>query len=199
LPQNFFFPHLLAQEKLHVRSLKKGMTSIFSMYSRFQDILHDFDVKYLDSYDVRIFLRTGTQCSNLLLIEIFGFLHEQRKPELKTVEEEDEVYDGEETIDYWFFVNEWFATDEGDKQIIRELIPTDKDGKPLKRALDGNFIQITTLFYNCIMNFSENMPFSTFRLWIFYTSMHALIQTQKFDTGPFIGQTDFLKKILKIF
>lgn len=53
------------------------------------------------------------------------------------MQEEDEVYDGEETIDYWFYVNRWFASDEDDKQIIRELIPTDKDGKPLRKALDG--------------------------------------------------------------
>lgn len=66
----------------------------------------------------------------------FYFIH-QRKSDLKTVQEEDEVYDGEETIDYWFYVNRWFASDEDDKQIIRELIPTDKDGKPLRKALDG--------------------------------------------------------------
>lgn len=53
------------------------------------------------------------------------------------MKEEDEVYDGEETIDYWFNVNKWFASDEDDKQIIRELIPTDKDGKPLRKAIDG--------------------------------------------------------------
>lgn len=66
----------------------------------------------------------------------FYFIY-QRKSDLKTVQEEDEVYDGEETIDYWFYVNRWFASDEDDKQIIRELIPTDKDGKPLRKALDG--------------------------------------------------------------
>lgn len=80
-------------------------------------------------------------------------LHEQRKPELKTVEEEDEVYDGEETIDYWFFVNDWFASDEGDKQIIRELTPTDKDGRPLKRALDGTSFKILPLIYKHVWYF----------------------------------------------
>lgn len=60
----------------------------------------------------------------------------QKKLHLKTVKEEDEVYDGEETIDYWFNVNRWFASDKDDKQIIRELIPTDKDGKPLRKAID---------------------------------------------------------------
>ncbi|XP_078332217.1 lipoxygenase homology domain-containing protein 1-like isoform X5 [Crassostrea virginica] len=60
----------------------------------------------------------------------------RKTPDLKTVVEEEDVYDGEETIDYWFYVNKWFASDEDDKQIVRELIPTDKDGKPLRKALD---------------------------------------------------------------
>ncbi|XP_033751254.1 lipoxygenase homology domain-containing protein 1-like isoform X2 [Pecten maximus] len=60
-----------------------------------------------------------------------------KEPELKTVEEESEedVYDGTETEDYWFFVNEWFSRGEGDGAIQREFTPTDKDGKPLKGAL----------------------------------------------------------------
>lgn len=74
--------------------------------------------------------------SEVIINDNFCFIY-QRKSDLKTVQEEDEVYDGEETIDYWFYVNRWFASDEDDKQIIRELIPTDKDGKPLRKALDG--------------------------------------------------------------
>ena len=66
-----------------------------------------------------------------------SFIFTQKTPDLKTVVEEEDVYDGEETIDYWFYVNKWFASDEDDKQIVRELIPTDKDGKPLRKALDG--------------------------------------------------------------
>ena len=56
-------------------------------------------------------------------------------------ESEEEVYDDsdDETEDYWFFVDKWFAKSEGDKQIVRELIPTDKDGRPLKGALDGMY------------------------------------------------------------
>jgi hypothetical protein len=38
--------------------------------------------------------------------------------------------------DYYFFVNRWFARDEDDKQIIRELLPTDADGRPLA-GLEG--------------------------------------------------------------
>ncbi|KAL3842214.1 hypothetical protein ACJMK2_020253, partial [Sinanodonta woodiana] len=58
---------------------------------------------------------------------------------LKTVKEEVEEeaeYDGTETEDYWFFVKKWFAKSEGDKEIVRELIPTDEHGKPLKGALE---------------------------------------------------------------
>lgn len=62
-----------------------------------------------------------------------------KQPELKTVQEESEedVYDGTETEDYWFFVNQWFARGEEDAALQREYTPTDKDGKPLKGALQG--------------------------------------------------------------
>ncbi len=33
--------------------------------------------------------------------------------------------------DYFFRPNCWFAKDEGDKQIVREIIATDSDGRPL--------------------------------------------------------------------
>lgn len=33
--------------------------------------------------------------------------------------------------DYYFFVNRWFAKDEDDRQIVRELTPTDANGRPL--------------------------------------------------------------------
>jgi hypothetical protein len=33
--------------------------------------------------------------------------------------------------EYNFFANQWFARDEGDKQIVRELISSDKNGRPL--------------------------------------------------------------------
>lgn len=36
-----------------------------------------------------------------------------------------------EVEDYYFFVNRWFAKDEDDRQIVRELTPTDAQGRPL--------------------------------------------------------------------
>lgn len=63
-----------------------------------------------------------------------------RKPSLKKIEEEDvvDVYDGEETEDYWFFVDRWFDSSEDDKAIERELLPTDEQGKAL-HGLEGMF------------------------------------------------------------
>ncbi|WAR01120.1 LOXH1-like protein, partial [Mya arenaria] len=58
------------------------------------------------------------------------------KQNLRTVREEEDVYDGDETEDYWFLVNRWFARSEDDKQIVRELIPTDENGRPLKGGLE---------------------------------------------------------------
>ncbi|XP_052229243.1 lipoxygenase homology domain-containing protein 1-like isoform X2 [Dreissena polymorpha] len=58
------------------------------------------------------------------------------KQSLKTVQEETDVYDGDETEDYFFFVKRWFARSEDDKQIVRELIPTDESGRPLKGGLE---------------------------------------------------------------
>lgn len=37
---------------------------------------------------------------------------------------------------YYFFVNRWFARDEDDKQIVRELIPTDEQGRPLAGGIE---------------------------------------------------------------
>lgn len=37
-------------------------------------------------------------------------------------------------------MDKWFSKGEGDKQIVRELIPTDEKGHPLKGALDGKHI-----------------------------------------------------------
>ncbi|XP_048241483.1 lipoxygenase homology domain-containing protein 1-like isoform X2 [Haliotis rufescens] len=55
---------------------------------------------------------------------------------LERVDEADEdVYDGDETEDYWFFVDRWFAKGEDDNQIVRELIPTDERGNRLKGTL----------------------------------------------------------------
>ncbi|XP_078580092.1 lipoxygenase homology domain-containing protein 1-like isoform X2 [Branchiostoma floridae x Branchiostoma japonicum] len=38
---------------------------------------------------------------------------------------------------YLFVANRWFAKDEDDKQIVRELVPTDESGKPL----EGNILE----------------------------------------------------------
>ncbi|XP_076450682.1 LOW QUALITY PROTEIN: lipoxygenase homology domain-containing protein 1-like [Babylonia areolata] len=53
---------------------------------------------------------------------------------LDAVMEEDEG--AEDTEDYWFFVNQWFARSEGDGEIVREFIPTDEKGRPLKGRLE---------------------------------------------------------------
>ena len=39
--------------------------------------------------------------------------------------------DQPELENYYFVVNRWFAKDEDDKQIVRELISTDEKGNPL--------------------------------------------------------------------
>ena len=39
--------------------------------------------------------------------------------------------DEPETENYYFFVDRWFAKDEDDGQLVRELIPTDERGRPL--------------------------------------------------------------------
>jgi hypothetical protein len=53
--------------------------------------------------------------------------------------EEDEGIDS-----YWFFVNKWFARSEDDGEIIREFIPTDEHGKPLKGTPQGKIINLGT-------------------------------------------------------
>jgi len=63
------------------------------------------------------------------------------------VKEEEDVYDGDETEDYWFFVNRWFARGEDDKQIVRELIPTDEQGKPLKGGLEGRVTLLSEIIF----------------------------------------------------
>ncbi|GFN87702.1 hypothetical protein PoB_001420800 [Plakobranchus ocellatus] len=49
---------------------------------------------------------------------------------------EEEEDDAADTEDYWFFVDKWFAKGEGDKLTVRELVPTDERGRPLKGALE---------------------------------------------------------------
>jgi len=36
-----------------------------------------------------------------------------------------------DTDEYFFLVNKWFAKDEDDRQIVREIVPTDENGRPL--------------------------------------------------------------------
>ncbi len=45
----------------------------------------------------------------------------------------------EDVEEVFFLVNRWFAKDEDDGQIVRELVPTDKNGKPLV-VLDGKHL-----------------------------------------------------------
>ncbi|ESO97796.1 hypothetical protein LOTGIDRAFT_208950 [Lottia gigantea] len=66
------------------------------------------------------------------------------KSNLESVREEEEVYDGEETEDYWFFVDRWFAKNEDDGAIVRELIPTDEKGRPLDDSLQEYTVKICT-------------------------------------------------------
>ena len=40
-------------------------------------------------------------------------------------------HNNNETENYYFFVNKWFAKNEDDGQIVRELIATDENGRPL--------------------------------------------------------------------
>lgn len=81
-----------------------------------------------------------------------GSTRKLRKPSLKKIqEEEDEVYDGEETEDYWFFVNRWFDTSEDDKAIERELMPTDEKGNPL-HTLEGLLLFLVQLCSKCKFN-----------------------------------------------
>lgn len=47
--------------------------------------------------------------------------------------------DVRDTDEYFFLVNKWFARDEDDKQIVREIVPTDERGRPLV-VLDGNLL-----------------------------------------------------------
>ncbi|XP_013416715.1 lipoxygenase homology domain-containing protein 1 isoform X2 [Lingula anatina] len=57
----------------------------------------------------------------------------KRKDKNKDEEEDDEQKDDvvDETEDYWFLCNRWFAKGEDDGQIVRELMATDEQGKPL--------------------------------------------------------------------
>ena len=57
---------------------------------------------------------------------------------MDAVLEEEEGDD--DTEDYWFFVNQWFARGEGDGEIVREFIPTDEKGRPLKGRLEGEHL-----------------------------------------------------------
>ena len=37
---------------------------------------------------------------------------------------------------YYFFVNKWFDKNEDDNQIVRELTPTDENGRPIGAGYD---------------------------------------------------------------
>ena len=69
--------------------------------------------------------------------------HYRSSSMLDAVLEEEEGDD--DTEDYWFFVNQWFARGEGDGEIVREFIPTDEKGRPLKGRLEGEHL-LSVLF-----------------------------------------------------
>jgi len=46
------------------------------------------------------------------------------------------IADSPDVEEYFFLVNRWFSKDEDDRQIVRELTPTDERGRPLV-TLDG--------------------------------------------------------------
>lgn len=89
-------------------------------------------------------------------------LSSKRRNLLRSVAEEEEE---DSTEDYWFFVDNWFARSEGDGLIVRELIPTDKHGKPLKGTLEGNCL---TSFYLSLYT-TKTIP-----LWVFI-SVHCCV------------------------
>lgn len=45
--------------------------------------------------------------------------------------------DSQTTEDYWFICKKWLARSEDDGKIVRELIATDENGKPLEGGLEG--------------------------------------------------------------
>ena len=51
-----------------------------------------------------------------------------------------------EVEEYFFLVNRWFAKDEDDRQIVREVVPTDEKGRPLIE-LDGLKINFLYFFF----------------------------------------------------
>ena len=48
-----------------------------------------------------------------------------------------EEFDDEDECNYMFVVNRWFAKNEDDGQIVRELVPTDSSGN---RARKGSLV-----------------------------------------------------------
>lgn len=57
------------------------------------------------------------------------------KKTLKKDEKKDEdveEFDDDDDCNYMFVVNRWFAKNEDDGQIVRELVPTDATGKRLR-------------------------------------------------------------------
>ena len=58
-----------------------------------------------------------------------------------------EEFDDEDECNYMFVVNRWFAKNEDDGQIVRELVPTDASGT---RARSGS-LSCKLLFLNSFM------------------------------------------------
>lgn len=47
--------------------------------------------------------------------------------------------------EYWFVCRQWFDKGAGDRQTIRELLPTDPDGKPLSDR-NGKYIKYSIVY-----------------------------------------------------
>lgn len=63
--------------------------------------------------------------------------HKQQRPHSSSSRHSSrESLKADDIEDYYFFVNRWFAKDEDDRQIVRELTPTDAQGRPLA-GLEG--------------------------------------------------------------
>lgn len=65
--------------------------------------------------------------------------HIKERRRRKTIEKIEAFGAGEidKIEEYWFVCQKWFAEDEDDKKIVRTLLPTTPEGKPLREGLKG--------------------------------------------------------------
>lgn len=72
-------------------------------------------------------------------------INSNSKPK-KEEKKENKEKGNSDITEYWFFVNRWFDTSEDDKQIERELIPTDEKGNPIQSPTGIIFISSSVNF-----------------------------------------------------